>query len=355
MAKDEKNNKSNKKSSGLLVACWFLLLLILLILFFVKKDLITANLEKTDFFGKVFGNPTEQSDGKTDNKNKVAKNSSGSTEHMENKETTPFAFHLNGKNAKKEEAEIYQEATGSESVKAIQEDAIVIAPNNEQTVDAERFVIPDEKTKNNSNAAPQTTKPERSVTVEKPAKNTAESAQTQKPRETTKDAAKSTAQPVKPTQPAQKTETKIAAPQKIAEREATLFFVVIAPDGSVSRKSVKRTLPKSDSPLTDSINALLAGPLPSERAKNCMSLIPEGSKLLGASIKNAIATLDFNEQFEFNGLGVEGYVAQLMQIVYTATEFSTVSSVQFLIEGVKREYLGSEGQWIGTPLSRSSF
>ena len=44
-----------------------------------------------------------------------------------------------------------------------------------------------------------------------------------------------------------------------------------------------------------------------------------------------------------------------MQIVYTATEFSTVKSVQFLIDGQKKEYLGSEGVWIGSPLSRTSF
>ena len=43
-----------------------------------------------------------------------------------------------------------------------------------------------------------------------------------------------------------------------------------------------------------------------------------------------------------------------MQIVYTATEYSTVNSVQILIDGQKKEYL-SEGVWIGSPLSRSSF
>ena len=62
-----------------------------------------------------------------------------------------------------------------------------------------------------------------------------------------------------------------------------------------------------------------------------------------------------DEQFEFNTVGMDGYQAQLMQIVYTATEFGTVNSVQFLIEGQKKEYLGSEGIWIGSPLSRSSF
>ena len=65
--------------------------------------------------------------------------------------------------------------------------------------------------------------------------------------------------------------------------------------------------------------------------------------------------LNFNDEFEFNTIGVEGYLGQLMQIVYTATAFPTVDSVQILISGEKKDYLGSEGVWIGSPLARSSF
>ena len=86
-----------------------------------------------------------------------------------------------------------------------------------------------------------------------------------------------------------------------------------------------------------------------------MTLIPSGTRLLGASVSNGIATLNFSEAFSFNSVGVQGYLAQLMQIVYTATSFSTVNSVQFIIEGQREDYLGSEGTWIGSPLSRSSF
>ncbi|MFC2330410.1 MAG: GerMN domain-containing protein, partial [Treponema sp.] len=103
------------------------------------------------------------------------------------------------------------------------------------------------------------------------------------------------------------------------------------------------------------LNSLLAGPSAEERARNTMTLIPAGTRLLGASVKNGIATLNFNEAFSFNSVGVQGYLAQLMQIVYTATSFSTVNSVQFIIEGQREDYLGSEGTWIGSPLSRSSF
>lgn len=170
--------------------------------------------------------------------------------------------------------------------------------------------------------------------------------------------------PEKPVEPAAPKEKANASakekkqPEKIIvpkKTEVTLYFIGINSDGSVTRKVSKRSLSKSDSPLTDSINALLAGPTADELSKDMMTLIPSGTKLLGASVKNGIATLNFNENFQFNSVGVEGYIAQLMQIVYTATEFSTVRNVQFLIEGEKRDYLGSEGQWIGSPLARSSF
>lgn len=148
------------------------------------------------------------------------------------------------------------------------------------------------------------------------------------------------------------------APQKpkaVATTNAKLFFVQVDADGHVNRKSVVRQIPKSDSPLTDTIKALLSGPQSSEK---CMSLIPDGSRLLGASVRNGIAALNFSEDFEFNSIGADGYRAQLMQIVFTATEFATVESVQFLIEGKRKDYIGSGEDvwmWIGSPYTRSSF
>ncbi len=151
-----------------------------------------------------------------------------------------------------------------------------------------------------------------------------------------------------------KTEEK--KPVVTGRTELQLCFVNIDGDGSVVRQLVKRKVPKSDSPLTASINLLLSGPdttLSAER--NLMSLIPAGTKLLSAKVSGGVAYLNFNDAFEINTYGVEGYIHQLEQIVYTATAFSTVNSVQFLIEGEKRDYLGSEGVLIASPLSRSSF
>jgi spore germination protein GerM len=86
-----------------------------------------------------------------------------------------------------------------------------------------------------------------------------------------------------------------------------------------------------------------------------ISLIPEQSKLLSVNIKNGTAFLNFSEGFRFNSFGLEGYNAQLKQIVYTATEFSNIDSVQIMIEGKIKEYMGTEGGYIGSPLSRSDF
>ena len=145
-------------------------------------------------------------------------------------------------------------------------------------------------------------------------------------------------------------------PKKVPMTTLEICFLQIDNNGNVVRKMVKRSVPKGDSPLTTAINLLLEGPDISNKVESKLStLIPKNSKLLSARVKDGIAYLNFNEDFEFTTYGVEGSIHQLEQIVYTATNFSTVDKVQFLIEGKKREYLGSEGQWIGTPLSRADF
>ena len=149
--------------------------------------------------------------------------------------------------------------------------------------------------------------------------------------------------------------TKKEPVEQVQLMKLNLCYVMIDSDGSVIRKEVIKEFPKNSSPLTTAINTILSGPSADEVEKGYMSLIPEGTKLLGARVANKTATLNFNENFSFNRYGVQGYLGQLMQIVYTATSFSTIDNVQFLIEGQKLEYLGGEGVWIGSPLSRISF
>lgn len=308
-------NKNNKPNSGLYVAVFFVLVILIVIMFFVKKDNIVSNLKKTNFFERVGvatpefveKHPIKQEKSVPDDieidlmDDSAAKNNSAAGKSAESAKNDLAS----GSDVKKNES-LGQQTEIAQNPQNLQ--------NEKQPEKTEKI----EETKNSSGAE---TASEKSESV---AKNLA----------------------AQKTSPAQNV-------SQSATRTATLYFVSIGADGSVNRQAVKRQLAKSDSPLTDAIKALLAGPVPGE--KNAMSLIPSGSKLIGASVKDGVATLNFNENFEFNTYGVEGSIGQLMQIVYTATEFSTVKSVQFLIEGEKKEYLGSEGQWIGTPLARSSF
>ena len=127
------------------------------------------------------------------------------------------------------------------------------------------------------------------------------------------------------------------------KRDVALYFMYIDSSGNLIRKETARLIPATNSPLTASLQTLLAGTNIEEESKGYISLIPEGTVLLSATVKNKVAYLSFNDAFQWNKYGVEGYIGQLIQIVHTATAFQTVDSVQFLIEGLKQDYLGSEG------------
>ncbi len=138
-------------------------------------------------------------------------------------------------------------------------------------------------------------------------------------------------------------------------RIAKLYFVNIDEDGKVIRKEVTREIPQNDSPLSETLQALFRGPNAAESKKKLISCIPPGTKLLSATVRNGVATINVSEEFQFNQYGIDGSLGQLAQIVFTATAFPTVQSVQFLIDGQRRDYLGAEGVWIGSPLTRAKF
>jgi spore germination protein GerM len=163
------------------------------------------------------------------------------------------------------------------------------------------------------------------------------------------------ATPQQPQQPPASPKDPQPAPPPARTRQARLFFIAVQPDGEIQLKSVVRPVKYTDAPLTSTIEALLAGPTPTEVNQGLMSLVAPEARLRRAQVKDGTAYLDFSEAFRFNSLGKEGLSAQLQQVVYSATEFSTVKRVQILLEGKTADYLGPEGLFIGRPLSRDSF
>ena len=149
--------------------------------------------------------------------------------------------------------------------------------------------------------------------------------------------------------------TPTAATSDTRVRKARLFFASVDQDGAITVKSVLRSIPSSDSPLHDSLVALLKGPTSQELNLGLVSMIPSAAALRSVVVKDDTAVVDFSEGFRFNALGVDAMNAELRQVVYAATEFPTVKQVQLLIEGKKVTYLGTEGVRIDQPLSRASF
>jgi len=156
-------------------------------------------------------------------------------------------------------------------------------------------------------------------------------------------------------QPKQTAPTAMPKEKPPLTKERSLYFMQLTKEGSLIRTRVIRSIKVSDSPLFDVLQNLIAGPTETEKNRGLISVIPPGSRLLSATVKDGIAYLNFNDAFQFNSYGVEGYTAQLQQIIWTATEFSTVQGVQILIEGKNRVYLGGEGIRIDQPLTRASF
>ena len=152
------------------------------------------------------------------------------------------------------------------------------------------------------------------------------------------------------TQPAQ-TSTPAAQTPRVELRERALYFIHVDRGGSIVREKVNRQIPVSSSPMTDAIQALITGPNNEEKNKGLISLIPPNTKILNATVRDDTAYISFSEDFQYNVYGVEGYAAQLRQVVFTATEFPNIKNVQILIEGRRLDYLG-EGIWIGSPLNR---
>jgi germination protein M len=138
-------------------------------------------------------------------------------------------------------------------------------------------------------------------------------------------------------------------------RKARLYFASVDAEGRILLKSVIRSIPASDSPLRDTLRSLLKGPTAQELNLGLVSMIPTEAALRGVTMRGDTAVVDFNEGFRFNAQGVDAMTMQLRQVVYAATEFSGVKSVQILIEGTSVRYLGPEGVRIDLPLSRASF
>jgi germination protein M len=161
----------------------------------------------------------------------------------------------------------------------------------------------------------------------------------------------SSAPPVDPGAPA--TPAPTAAPAGTTIVRA--YFVLGGEPGSEGLVPVLREVPETSAVAKAAMTALLAGPTPAESGERTVtSAIPQGTRLLGVSIRNGIATVDLSTEFDSGG-GSASMAYRLAQVVYTLTQFSTVKSVNFQIEGAAVTVFGGEGIVLDGPQARADY
>ena len=105
---------------------------------------------------------------------------------------------------------------------------------------------------------------------------------------------------------------------------------------------IYKSLPLTEKKIQFAVEELIKGPDSAEQSGGLLSLIPPESKILDVKLENGILYLDFDEAIESGG-GIQDMKTRLAQIVYTATQYTAVSKVRFLINGNQIKSFSGEG------------
>jgi hypothetical protein len=119
---------------------------------------------------------------------------------------------------------------------------------------------------------------------------------------------------------------------------------------------VLREIPKTKAVGGAAMEALLAGPNDDELgARPAMYTdIPDGTRFLGLTIDAGVATVNLSKEFESGG-GSANVLGRLAQVVYTLTQFPTIKTVQFQLDGVPVEVFSAEGVVLDHPVGRADY
>jgi hypothetical protein len=104
----------------------------------------------------------------------------------------------------------------------------------------------------------------------------------------------------------------------------------------------ERQVPHTPAVAAAALTALCEGPAAAEQSAGLSSAVPSGTQLLGVSIKDGVATVDLSGDFAEGG-GSLSMQARVAQVVYTVTQFESVTSVDLRMDGKPLASLGGEG------------
>ena len=142
------------------------------------------------------------------------------------------------------------------------------------------------------------------------------------------------------------------SPDETAPAETVELEVWFTQDGDLFL--THRRVPKTQGVGKVALEELFAGPSEIEADVDVVSVVPEGTELLGLSISGGVATVDLTSDYESGG-GSASMFARLSQVVYTLTQFPTVDGVLFQLDGEPVETFSGEGIVLEGPQTRKDY
>ncbi|MEA2434095.1 MAG: hypothetical protein QOG54_1552 [Actinomycetota bacterium] len=144
------------------------------------------------------------------------------------------------------------------------------------------------------------------------------------------------------------TDDPFVEPTEEPESETT-FVTLWETDREFLAPSV-RPIDKTERIGTAALELLMQGPISDAHG----TAIPGDVQVLGLTIDNGEATVDLSSGFESGG-GSLSMRMRVAQVVYTLTEFPTVKTVFFKLDGQPVEAIGGEGVFVGNGVARRDF
>jgi len=104
----------------------------------------------------------------------------------------------------------------------------------------------------------------------------------------------------------------------------------------------ERQVPDTKAVATAAMKELCLGVNAAEREAGLSSAVPAGTGLRSVSIRDGVATVDLTGDFASGG-GSLSMQARVAQVVYTLTQYPTITAVAFKVDGEPLTALGGEG------------
>jgi len=125
-------------------------------------------------------------------------------------------------------------------------------------------------------------------------------------------------------------------PQQSAVTRTIMVYFNKSEPTDIVQVAVERNIIKTVAVATAAMQELLKGPTEAEKAEGLTTAINAGTVLNYVKINAGIATVDFNEQFDFQMGGSARVRAIYQQIFKTLTQFSTVKEIKLTINHGER-------------------